>query len=335
MRPSPGYACLACAAVLAAVSSAGAASGAGTGQRTLSPSQTRAYQQFLDMGRIREFPPTPWSMAFSHEGRSYRVVTNTSPEVARFVGVLMDAQVDALRRVFRLDMTPSRITVWAFRTRKEFEFYGSQLINTEIAPNKGGFWTDVRGGMIVLPYLREGNLDPVKVLLHEASHQCLQQALNTTDVPMWLDEGLAVFFEESRYNPLTHTLELAYIPRDRLRLLQHEMRSGRHVTLTELVATTRDAFTVSHYGSAWSFIYWMLRSTDKKEALRRQKALNAYLFDIRAGRTDAQRLFAHIDMQPAQIESQWTDWVVALDINEDRGGTRMSGDASAVLRPFE
>ena len=163
--------------------------------------------------------------------------------------------------------------------------------------------------------------------------QFLHRALNSQSIPTWLDEGLAVFFEESRYNPITRKLELAYVPRERLRWLQHEMKADRHVTLKELVGAPREAFTASHYGSAWSFIFWMMRSADKKETLRRQKALNQYLFDIRAGKIDHRRLFAYLGLPMKRIEGEWRDFIVDLDPNKERGGTYLPGDTSANLQP--
>jgi len=304
-----------------------------SGQTKLTASQRRTYERFLNLGRIREFPPTPWPRAYIYESRYYRVRTNTSRDVARYIGILMDSHVEAFKKVFRFRMTIPKTNIYAYRTRKEFEYYGGKLVGAIVGPNTGGFWTQKRGGTIVLPYLREGNLDPGKVLLHEASHQFLHRALNSDRIPTWLDEGLAVFFEESRYNPITKKLELAYVPRERLRWLQHEMKADRHVSLKELVGTPREAFTASHYGSAWSFIYWLMRSADKKEALRRQKALNQYLLDIRAGRTDHRRLFAYLGLSMEMIEGRWRDWVVELDPNKVRGGTYLPGDANANLLP--
>jgi len=303
-----------------------AARGAGAGPSGLTAEQERAYRDFLEMGQVREFPATPWDKAFTFEATYYRVRTNTSPQVARYIGTMMDAQAVAMLRIFQFKMTLSKIAIWATRTREEFLAVGSGLLRQPISPMTGGFWTTANGGTIVLPYVQERGMEPGKVLLHEATHQFLHRAVGPR-IPLWLNEGLAVYFEESRYNPVAGRLETGFVPRERLMMLQAEIKHGQALGLQNLLGATQMEFGPSHYGAAWSFIYWLLRSSDNKEALRRQKALNQYLFDLKAGKsTDHKQLFVYLGISAAEADKQWKEWVLGLDPEDERGGTRLPGE---------
>jgi hypothetical protein len=292
----------------------------------MSERQRNTLARFVEMGRIREYPETPWEEAFVYRSAYYDVTTNTSQEVARYIGILMDAQVVALTKIFRFRMQLRRRKIWAFRTRAGFERHGGQLIRGRIGPQTGGFWTTAGGGTIVLPYTMQRSLEPGEVLLHEASHQFLHAALEVHRIPMWLDEGLAVFFETSRYNPLTRRLEIGLVPRERLLALQQLMKEDRHPRLAPLLETGRRGFGGAHYAASWSFLYWLIRSAESKEALRRQKVLNAYLFDIKARRSDPARLFTYLGKTVEEVEGEWKQWVLQLDPDDPRGGTSLPGD---------
>jgi len=289
----------------------------------------KAYEKFQKKGAIpgADVPSVSWDSAIEFKSRYYNIKTNTSRDVALYVGTLMDAQAVALRRIFKFRMRLKKINIWATRTRQDFVNVSMKELRVPVGPGVGGFWTTARGGTICLPYIKSGNLHPGNVMMHEATHQFLHAAIGP-DIPIWLNEGLAVLFEESKYNPVKKKLEVFIVPSMRLKHLQHEMRKGFHVKLPELFTTPQAMFSARYYGAAWSFIYWIFRSAgdDNKEALRRQKAFNKYLFDIKAKKTDVARLFTYLGMKQDEVEKEWKEWVLGLDADDERGGTRFKGE---------
>jgi len=289
----------------------------------------KAYEKFQEKGAIPgdDVPFTAWDRAIEFKSRYYNIKTNTSRDVALYVGTLMDAQAVALRKIFKFRMRLKKINIWATRTRQDFVSVSMNELRVSVGPGVGGYWTTARGGTICLPYVRSGNLHPGNVMMHEATHQFLHAAIGR-DIPIWLNEGLAVLFEESKYNPMKKKLEVFIVPSMRLQHLQQEMRHGSHVKLPELFTTPQAMFSARYYGAAWSFIYWIFRSAgdDNKEALRRQKAFNKYLFDIKAGKTDVARLFTYLGMKQDEVEKEWKEWVLGLDADDERGGTRFKGE---------
>jgi hypothetical protein len=113
------------------------------------------------------------------------------------------------------------------------------------------------------------------------------------------------------------------------------MRADRHVRLADLIRTPQPMYTARHYGAGWSFIYWIFRSTDKQEALRRQKAFNVYLMDVKAGRDDPQRFFTYLGKQVSEIEPEWKTFVLGLDPKDLRGGTSIPGEPEVPMLPGE
>jgi len=289
----------------------------------------KAYEKFQKKGAIPgdDVPVMTWDRAIEFKSHYYNIKTNTSRDVALYVGTLMDAQAVALRRIFKFRMKLKKINIWAMRTRHDFMNVSMNELRVSVGPGVGGYWTTARGGTICLPYVESGNLHPGNVMMHEATHQFLHAAIGR-DIPIWLNEGLAVLFEESKYNPIKKKLEVFIVPSMRLKHLQHEMRGNSHVKLPELFTTPQAMFSARYYGAAWSFIYWIFRSAgdDNKEALRRQKAFNKYLFDIKAKKTEVERLFRYLGMKQDEVEKEWKEWVLGLDADDERGGTRFKGE---------
>jgi hypothetical protein len=144
-------------------------------------------------------------------------------------------------------------------------------------------------------------------LRHELTHAMLHSVLK--DVPLWLDEGLAEFFEV----PATwNGINPAHV--------EHLRQPGTRFDLARLEPLT-DVYqmTPAEYREAWAWVHMMLRSTPPARA-----ALLAYLRELR---TNAQpgplrpRLAAALPSPEAVLQQYLLDM--------DSGKTR----ASAALAP--
>jgi hypothetical protein len=121
-------------------------------------------------------------------------------------------------------------------------------------------------GMIFVYYHRDVEVD----LRHESTHALLHAVLPM--VPLWLDEGLAEYFETPRARRArgsSHT-----------RAVKWETRLGRIPDLRELERlATMEAMNASDYRDAWSWVHFMLHGSDAaKDELQR------FLADIAARR---------------------------------------------------
>jgi len=88
-------------------------------------------------------------------------------------------------------------------------------------------------------------------LRHETAHGYLHAVV--PDLPLWLDEGLAEYFEVARGH--------GGVNRPHVELLHHELSAGRWKPKMERLEALRDSakMTQLDYAEAWLWVHWMLR----------------------------------------------------------------------------
>lgn len=107
-------------------------------------------------------------------------------------------------------------------------------------------------------------------LRHEMTHAILHSYLPM--VPLWLDEGLAEYFEVSESE--------RYAGNPHLRSASRAVRWGQFSSLTNLEQQTEfSAMKADDYRDAWAWVHWLLHGpTDVQEEFL------SYLADIQAHR---------------------------------------------------
>jgi hypothetical protein len=105
-------------------------------------------------------------------------------------------------------------------------------------------------------------------LRHETTHGYVHAVVPA--VPLWLDEGIAEFFETPRSDHGMHRGHAAYLAG---RLLEGTWRPD--LDRLEALAAAGE-MTQDHYAEAWCWVHWLLRTTPERRAL-----LQDYLADVR------------------------------------------------------
>jgi hypothetical protein len=295
--------------------------GQGRGDKTPpKPDKTKTpYEKFMEKGRLRDFPARPWNQAFARSSICYRVRTNTSMEVAEYVGVLMDAIHYHYCRLFGVSGT-RKANINVFRTHKEMAAWGKKHCKYTVRASTIGFYTTRYGGTICVVWQRLKGQHPQTVLMHEGTHQFVGAVWGSRTLPIWLNEGFAVYFENSKFDG--RNLDVGRIPVGRLRRLQGQMRQDKHVKLAKLFATDHKKFSVDCYGSGWALVFWLAHSAKGQRKRIHQLALQKFVGDCRRNRRDGKRLAAYLGLTMEQLEKQWKDWVLKLDPKDPYGGTR-------------
>jgi hypothetical protein len=105
-------------------------------------------------------------------------------------------------------------------------------------------------------------------LRHETTHGYVHAVAPA--VPLWLDEGLAEFFEVPRHEAGVHRAHVAHLAG---RLLEGTWRPdmGRLEALASAGELSQD-----HYAEAWCWVHWLLCTTPERRAL-----LQEFLADVR------------------------------------------------------
>jgi alkanesulfonate monooxygenase SsuD/methylene tetrahydromethanopterin reductase-like flavin-dependent oxidoreductase (luciferase family) len=105
-------------------------------------------------------------------------------------------------------------------------------------------------------------------LRHETTHGYVHAVVPA--VPLWLDEGIAEFFETPRTERGLHRGHAAHLAG---RMLVGTWRAD--VERLEAVLAAGE-LTQDHYAEAWCWVHWLLRTTPERRAL-----LQDYLADVR------------------------------------------------------
>ncbi|MCI0377651.1 MAG: DUF1570 domain-containing protein [Gemmataceae bacterium] len=171
-----------------------------------------------------------------------------------------------------LQLPPSQalVQVYLFETRERYERF-MQLKYPDLPKRRAFFVAQPRrlGGVEDLYVYTYWGDRIQQDLRHELTHALLHCVLK--DVPLWLDEGLAEFFEvPPGWNGvnLQHVLQLNRDGQGKLGLERLEQ-------LTDV-----QQMTPAEYREAWAWVHFLLRSDQ-----RARQALITYLHDLRGART--------------------------------------------------
>ncbi len=133
-------------------------------------------------------------------------------------------------------------------------------------PQRRALFIKRRGPGMVFAYANHGmDID----LRHETTHALLNASL--TYVPLWLDEGLAEYFEIPPGQREQHHEHHKIV---RLKTLLHQVPAITDLEAVEDLSQMRQG----HYRDAWSWVHFLLHESDQSRGVLRR-----FLQDIQAG----------------------------------------------------
>lgn len=173
----------------------------------------------------------------------------------------LERQVEATLGV-RVDPRSAPIEVYILDNRESFSRF-LEFHHPEFPPRRAFFLAQNNQRVV---YTYAGDRLP-EDLRHEATHALLNAAVG--DVPLWLDEGLAEYFEGPDDRGGVNAEHLGRLPGD--------LQSGWGPDLRRLesLVDVRD-MTPRDYREAWAWVHYLLTGPDPGKA-----ALLAYLADLR------------------------------------------------------
>jgi tetratricopeptide (TPR) repeat protein len=177
-----------------------------------------------------------------------------------------------------------------FSTHEEFAEFSTR--NTSLSSVPAAFFSASLNAIVL--YDDENDIYLRQTVFHECSHQFLNRYAH--DVPKWLNEGLAEYFEGWRISAEGKLLEKRVSLFD-LHLLQDALRRGKGLPLETLVAMEPGTFTefrksfpdldpYLHYATSWGFVY---ASLDGANAEDRERILRCLSDLNRTSHSDAYR----------------------------------------------
>jgi hypothetical protein len=159
--------------------------------------------------------------------------------------------------------SPQPIEVYILDNRNTFRHFLT-FYYPELPPRRAFFFA--QGDRRVV-YAYQGDR-LVEDLRHEATHALLNQCV--VDLPLWLDEGLAEYFESDPTRGVNEE-HVAHLPRD--------VADGWRPDLARLEAMADvRAMTPRDYREAWAWVHFLLESSEST-----RHDLLDYLAELRAG----------------------------------------------------
>ena len=161
-----------------------------------------------------------------------------------------------------------------------------------------------------------GNM--IATLYHESFHAFLQNFLfsqkQVKSVPLWLNEGLAQFFENSFMQG--RTLLIGQMEARRRKLLQQYIRASKTIPIERFLQSDSREFIVQdirnlenstiHYLQSWALVYYLAQKYD----LTKTNFFASYVKDLWRG-TPATTAFQRLINKPLkQFDKEWKDALI-------------------------
>lgn len=204
---------------------------------------------------------------------SYRLFTTIADESVR---ARLPVFIEAAGEQYRGAITPLSPPALALDTyvmsdRDQWESIVTQLLGARsdvvASMNRGGFTLQGRSILYEI-----GSHDTFVLLAHEGWHQFAQASFKEP-LPIWLDEGLATWFEGHRWNGTTPQFSPRDNP-DRMTALRNAARAGTLIRLDQLVSTTPQDWiakggdrALTYYAQVWALTRFLIEDSTRREAL--------------------------------------------------------------------
>ena len=220
---------------------------------------------------VLRFEPTPTLTVY--RSKHYRIFTNLSQRETVPFGRHMDALFEQYDKRFRTigDQPIERMPLYLFRTEQQYSRF---LQEHDIdATHSGGmfFVTHKLEGLATWTEARSRR-KTMQVLQHEGFHQFAWHAIGP-NLPIWLNEGLAQYFEYAVLND-DGEMALGLTSRARIERVKHAINTGDAVPIISLMRVTGKQWSNVLrnnpdranllYAQSWSLTYYLIHGSNGK-----------------------------------------------------------------------
>ncbi|MEW6026534.1 MAG: DUF1570 domain-containing protein [Planctomycetota bacterium] len=247
-----------------------------------------------------------WDSARTRETNHYIVKANLSQDALDDVCYVMECFFLEASKIFRFYMDPkNKLKVYVFKNQDEYLKNGGPF-------GSGGVFMGSR----IMTFYQPGRT--TSVLLHEGTHQFVH-LVTGSDVPLWINEGLAGYYETSKFEGVK--LKTNIIHQRHLRTMQERIRDKTQSSFEEII-NIKLGFTSYEYAHSWSLIYFFMNYKGGKYSQK----FNDYFDELKK-----QGWYSNPDLKGAEyverhrklfeeafgqsvdvIERQWEEYILGL-----------------------
>ena len=183
-------------------------------------------------------------------------------------------------------------------------------------PRMAGFYNPGSGYLVIkqMPFY-----DLVPTVYHEAFHQYLHAYVGDVQIPIWFNEGMAVYFEGMQRDEKSKTKGLSpkLIKRGKIRMVKDAINTRTQIPLETLLKVTHEEFHDKeneslYYSQSFAVMFYFMQLSRGKAALNYMKELK------KSGDSEAAnaKLFGKKMKNLKKIEAGWKSYIRKLDTRQ-------------------
>ncbi len=208
-------------------------------------------------------------------------------------------------------------TLFRFKTSKKMlvRFMDSGNTYEQVGgdPSHPGFYSHASGYLVLrqMPFYQL-----VPTVYHEAFHQYLHSFVGDVQIPIWFNEGMAVYFEGMQRDEKSKTKALSpkLIKRGKIRMVKDAINTRTQIPLETLLKVTSEEFHDKeneslYYSQSFAVMFYFMQLSRGKAALNYMKELKK-TGDPEAANT---KLFGKKMKNLKRIEASWKGYIRKLD----------------------
>lgn len=256
--------------------------------------------------RRREKIPIEWAEL---ESNAYAIQYESVIPVAT-VKQVTDALEEALGEY---------VKVFGFKPKTKFRVKFLDSLNTYEQeggdPSHAGYFSPSSGFLVLrqLPFF-----DLMPTAYHEAFHQYLQAYIGAdVAIPLWFNEGLAVYFEGMQKDKASKRLDYRKIDNRRMIRLKEALFTRSALPLEKLISATADEFHEKdkeelYYSQSFAFVYFLMQAMGGKPVFQYAQELKK----TKDPKGAEAKIFGKDRKNLKKIEQTWKQYVLGLKIEE-------------------
>lgn len=273
-----------------------------------------------------------------HKTKNFVIAYNTERAYAKWIGGLYERLFRGFlshwdkKRGYKLNKKPAYpLVAIVFRSHAEYSRYVEQELGTppgsmvayyNILTNRIAMYDLTSGLLPANAALRNdrnineilsapNSLDMVATVIHEGTHQLMfNTGMQTrmSDTPLWINEGLAMFFETPDLGNNSGWRAIGQINRPRLLQFRREFESRPENAFESMLSVDErfqnEATAAYAYAEAWCFNYFLLKrhSDEYVEYLKFMSSKSPLLYDTAEERLENFKRFLGEDLDALERE---------------------------------
>ncbi|MCB1196119.1 hypothetical protein KDK77_08025 [bacterium] len=238
----------------------------------------------------------------AHATEHFQIYSSYNPYIAEQAGRCCELVFKNLYQLFDKELSlEQKVMVAVFSSRKEYvKFIEKMQYNPD---HSRALYIFINNFSFIGTYMDQGmsESEVYATLVHETTHLFLKRYFGHQKIPLWLNEGLAVYYEQT-------TFEYGNIDSTHKQLIYDKTTAQGTCNLTHLLETfnthySNEKFTVDEkYLYSYSLISFLVYHNKLKHLL----------FYLKRGYTPADALSLLFDAPLEHIEGEWNSFL-ALD----------------------